>query len=201
MFSSFTFEQLILTRTLCKPLQTRCLSDATELLPLCNLLNANLLAFDQRGAGQSEGQLSFSIVDDLSAILESLSGGNRDVKVILWARGMATSIGVQYVMQQQEVMTKWERTAPARRMILRERHLQRQRRLEQALVQGNTDEEDVEDDKDEDDEEPPQYVKFLVLDSPFTSLKEVVLEAVQDIDIGELAGTAYCGVRRCGVVW
>lgn len=137
-------------------------------------------------------------MDDLTAILESLSGGNHDVKVILWARGMATSIGVQYVMRQQEEMTRWERTAPARRMVMRERRLQRQRERELALEQRKekqkeTQQEDKDEDGDDDDEEedeeeeePSQFVKFLILDSPFTSLKEVVLEAVASIDIGTL---------------
>jgi hypothetical protein len=117
-------------------------------------------------------------VEDLAAVLESLSGGNHAVKIILWARGMASSVGVQYVTQQQEAAIQWERTAPARRMMRRERHLRRQREREE---RGGVSEEEGEDDEEE--EGPAQYVKFLVLDSPFTSLKEVVLEAAQHIDM------------------
>jgi pimeloyl-ACP methyl ester carboxylesterase len=168
--------------------QSRCLSDATELLPLCNLLNANLLAFDQRGAGRSDGQLSFRIVEDLTSILQSLCGGNLDVKVILWARGMASYVGVQYVTQQQEAMAKWESTAPARRMMKREKALRKQQAREQLMKQLGSDHPDFDDDDDEDDEdgdddEPSQYVKFIVLDSPFTSLKSVVMETAKNIDM------------------
>mmetsp|Transcript_20448 Transcript_20448/g.37984 ORF Transcript_20448/g.37984 Transcript_20448/m.37984 type:complete len:536 (-) Transcript_20448:14-1621(-) len=162
---------------------SRCLSDATELLPLCNLLNANLLAFDQRGAGRSDGQLSFRLVEDLTSILESLCGGNQGVNVILWARGMSSYVAVQYVTQQQELLTKWTRTAPARRMIRRERQLQRQRELERAMKHGTDIEHSLDLDIEEEDKEPPQYVKFVVLDSPFTSLKDVVMEAAKNIDM------------------
>lgn len=122
-------------------------------------------------------------MEDLTAILEALIGSNQEVKVVLWARGMASSIAVEYVTQQQQEMTKWQRTAPARRMIRRDRILQ-SRKEHQAEHQRSGTECTEGDEEDEDEEEGPrQYVKFLVLDSPFTSLKEVVLEAAQQIDL------------------
>ena len=157
--------------------------DATELLPLCNLLNANLLSFDQRGSGKSDGHLSFRIADDLTAILESLGSGNRNVKVILWARGMASSVGIEYITRQQKNISEWNRTAPARRMVARERYLKRKKEKQKALELGEEVGDEMVDEEQEEDLSPPQYVKFLVLDSPYTSLKEVVLEATNQIDV------------------
>lgn len=174
-----------LINTLFFLMQTRSLCDATELLPLCNLLNANLLSFDQRGSGKSEGQLSFHSVNDLTAIIESLGGGNDGVKVILWARGMASSFGIQYVTKQQDIMKQWIRTAPARRMVAHDKRLRRQEEKQRSESESGEKLTVVVDEDDESDEEeaPSQYVKFLVLDSPYTSLKEVVLEATKHIDV------------------
>ena len=40
---------------------TRCLVDAKEVLPLCDVLGGSLLAFDLPGCGKSDGHLTFQM--------------------------------------------------------------------------------------------------------------------------------------------
>lgn len=127
---------------------TRSLCDATELLPLCNLLNANLVAFDQRGAGLSEGQLSFRIVEDLASILDILCA-DCELDVILWARGMASYIGVQYITQLMDTIEAQKVSSTPNSS-------------DNSII-GNR-------------------IKYVVLDTPFTSLKDVVLDIASRID-------------------
>ncbi len=86
--------------------------------------------------------------------------------------------GVQCALLQQEALVKWEKTALANRMAKTHQR------------SGG-----VTDAKNDSDnfllQQPKQYLKFLVLDSPFTSLKEVVLEAANHIDVLGIYNTCF----------
>eukprot|EP00602_Paraphysomonas_sp_CaronLab_P005806 CAMPEP_0185037390 /NCGR_PEP_ID=MMETSP1103-20130426/31725_1 /TAXON_ID=36769 /ORGANISM="Paraphysomonas bandaiensis, Strain Caron Lab Isolate" /LENGTH=402 /DNA_ID=CAMNT_0027575343 /DNA_START=102 /DNA_END=1307 /DNA_ORIENTATION=+ len=107
----------------------RALLDATEVLPLCNLLDANLLAFDMRGCGKSEGTLSLNMATFLGDIVQSMLENNPNLNVVIWSRGIATHVAIEYVSS--------------------------------ARLTSN--------------------VKFLVLDSPFTSVEDIVSNKASSI--------------------
>eukprot|EP00602_Paraphysomonas_sp_CaronLab_P002859 CAMPEP_0185029052 /NCGR_PEP_ID=MMETSP1103-20130426/15135_1 /TAXON_ID=36769 /ORGANISM="Paraphysomonas bandaiensis, Strain Caron Lab Isolate" /LENGTH=306 /DNA_ID=CAMNT_0027563665 /DNA_START=70 /DNA_END=991 /DNA_ORIENTATION=+ len=108
---------------------TRALVDAKEVLPFCNELGANLIAFDLPGCGKSGGHLSFSMVKDLSAVVDYIMERYEYNEVIIWARGMSTAIAIEYCSKLNL----------------------------------------------------PKYIKFVVLDSPFISVKQMVKDATQSV--------------------
>jgi pimeloyl-ACP methyl ester carboxylesterase len=107
----------------------RALVDATEILPLCNLLDANLLAFDMRGCGKSEGRLTLSLGKDVKDIVDLLIEKQPEIKIIIWARGISTYGSIDYASSQNI----------------------------------------------------PKNIKFMILDTPFTSIEDIVLDAATSI--------------------
>jgi hypothetical protein len=80
----------------------RSLVDALEVLPLAASLSASILSVDLPGCGQSKGQLSASMDKDIEHLLEwtkCLAGD--DVKVLIWARGLATAPAIALCAQPQ----------------------------------------------------------------------------------------------------
>jgi pimeloyl-ACP methyl ester carboxylesterase len=108
----------------------RSLADAVEILPICNLLKANLLAYDMRGCGKSAGSLSLLGSRDLSCIVKGMVQANPNLQVILWARGISTHMTIELLSSSQQSLPN---------------------------------------------------IKFVVLDSPFTSLDDVVSTAAAAI--------------------
>jgi pimeloyl-ACP methyl ester carboxylesterase len=116
--------------------------DAIEILPLCDLLNCNLLAFDGKGCGKSNGQYAFSNASELSFLLEHILKSNPHYEIILWGRGMGTNTVIEY--------------------------------LNYSTCSKN--------------------IKFVILDSPFTSLHDIVYHAATSIDTVGLGGAAVPAV-------
>lgn len=104
--------------------------DALELLPLCDILSANLFAFDCKGCGKSSGQYSLSNAYELSEIIQLFTQQNPSLEIILWGRGMGTNSVIE------------------------------------SLNLSNC----------------SKNIKFIVLDSPFTSLHDIVKNAAASID-------------------
>lgn len=106
--------------------------NAVELLPLCNLLGADLMSFDMRGCGKTEGSFSLNNAKDLAAVVKSLliKEKNNKVEIVLWARGISTYVAVEYASSKK--------------------------------LSPN--------------------VVFLVLDSPFTTVTDIVYEAASNIE-------------------
>ena len=75
---------------------TRSLMDAKEVLPVCTALGADLLGFDLPGCGKSEGALSFTMASDLGSIVTHARDVLGYMDVVVWARGMATAVAVEY---------------------------------------------------------------------------------------------------------
>lgn len=72
---------------------TRCLLDAKEVLPLCDVLGASLLAFDLPGCGKSEGFLSFQMTQDLHRVVKHATKELGFREIVLWARGLVGLLG------------------------------------------------------------------------------------------------------------
>jgi len=83
----------------------RCLVDALELLPLCKEVGASLVSFDLPGCGRSDGFLTKDLQLDIASVLEwvqvqnTMLPGRRNLEVIIWARGMATSPAIDFCHQ------------------------------------------------------------------------------------------------------
>lgn len=133
---------------------TRSLLDAKEVLPVCDAIGASLLAFDLPGCGRSSGKLSFEITQDLQLLIQHAVRELGYQEIILWARGMSTALAVEY-----------------------------------CTCSGNCPDQNT----NEDIEESPNdnsinaathinnVVKFVVLDSPFTSVKQMVIDGSKAI--------------------
>lgn len=76
---------------------TRASIDALEILPCCDALEASLFSFDFRGCGKSEGVLHASMEADLSLIVNNIICTVKPLNIIIWARGMATTVAIDYV--------------------------------------------------------------------------------------------------------
>lgn len=120
----------------------RAAPDAIEVLPLCDLLNCNLLTFDGKGCGKSNGQYAFSNAYELSYLIDYLLQRNSHYEIILWGRGMGTNTVMEY------------------------------------LNYSNS----------------SKNIKFIILDSPFTSLHDIVYNAATSIDTVGLGGTTVPAV-------
>lgn len=115
----------------------RALNEAIEVLPLAKRLRASVLGIDLPGCGKSEGSLNGDMDIDVEHLLEwaqCLAGD--DVKVVLWARGMATAPGITLA--------------------------QRLSKLRQTNA-GNP---------------LPYSITCMVLDSPFTSMEDLIKIAI-----------------------
>lgn len=119
---------------------TRSLVDAKEILPLCKLLGANLISFDLPGCGKSEGNLSFSMISDLSIVISHFLSTYHDCELIIWARGMSTALVIEYLNNLQKTQDEH----PEHSVTL-------------------------------------SIIKYIVLDSPFLSVKKMVADASQTI--------------------
>lgn len=76
---------------------TRNLSDASEVVPLCNHLDADLISFDLQGAGKSEGFLTPNSYKDILIVVQWIqSRAGNNVEILLWARGMSTAIAIDF---------------------------------------------------------------------------------------------------------
>lgn len=126
---------------------TRSLADAPEILPLCSLLGANLLSFDLPGCGKSQGNLSFSMVSDLAAIINYFTSTYPNCELVIWARGMSTALIIEYLNGLQGVQTE---------------NSEGDNRTAGDSVVAST-------------------IKYVVLDSPFLSVKKMVADASQTI--------------------
>jgi hypothetical protein len=116
--------------------------DAIEILPLCDLLNCNLLTFDGKGCGKSNGQYAFSNAYELSFLIEHILQYNSNYEIILWGRGMGTNTVIEYLNYSNY----------------------------------------------------SKNIKFVILDSPFTSLHDLVYHAATSIDTVGLGGTTVPAV-------
>jgi len=78
---------------------TRSLVDTAEIFAgIDQMENASILAFDQPGCGKSDGCLSGEVSKDLELIIEWIQCLiSPDVRIIIWARGMATAAAIEYV--------------------------------------------------------------------------------------------------------
>lgn len=70
---------------------TRSLADALELLPLCEALDASLLAFDLPGCGKSQGFITIPDCRVIQSVLEYALATFRPREVVLWSRGSASA--------------------------------------------------------------------------------------------------------------
>ena len=114
----------------------RAKSDATEVLPVCNILNANLMSYDIRGCGKSGGNLTLLGFRDLSEIIASMIKANPKLEIILWTRGISTHVSIELLSSGPPFLS---------------------------------------------------HIKFLVLDSPFTTFQEIV-------------SVAASAIHTCGIV-
>lgn len=118
----------------------RALVDAIELLPACNILDANLFSFDMPGCGKSDGCISLTNVKELSHIIDEIASKDNQLEIILWARGFSTFIAIEYASQRNV----------------------------------------------------HECVKFLVLDSPFTSVGDIVMHVATSTPvIGDVVPTVF----------
>lgn len=104
--------------------------DAIELLPLCDLIDSNLLTFDCKGCGKSGGQYTLSNSIDLADLINEIVHTKPDMEIILWGRGLGTNTVIEYLNFSSR----------------------------------------------------SKNIKFIVLDSPFTSLYDIVYKAASSID-------------------
>ena len=79
---------------------TRASVDATEVLPLCNSINADLLAFDLPGCGQSEGKLSFQMAKDIGNVMNCVLADSIRRDIIIWSRGMSCAPALEWILQR-----------------------------------------------------------------------------------------------------
>lgn len=79
---------------------TRSIVDAKEVLPLCHALQCSLLSFDLPGCGQSEGDLSFTMANDVNNFVTWLQVNTDVSEVILWARGMSCAPAIEFCSRQ-----------------------------------------------------------------------------------------------------
>jgi hypothetical protein len=86
---------------------TRNLSDALEVIPCCDALNAHLIGIDWPGAGNSEGVILPSMCIDLENLMEWIKcmlGENTEI--IFWARGLSTYVAMEYCAKYNSEHTK-----------------------------------------------------------------------------------------------
>jgi pimeloyl-ACP methyl ester carboxylesterase len=91
------------------PTNGRAAPDAIEILPLCEILNADLFTFDCRGCGKSSGQFSLTNAADLDFMishhLQTIAAATTPTttaltlnhELILWGRGMGTNSVIEYL--------------------------------------------------------------------------------------------------------
>jgi pimeloyl-ACP methyl ester carboxylesterase len=130
---------------------TRNLTDAMEILPLCARTGYGLLALDLPGHGKSK--LSYIapavMLEAINAAIERVMIEYNVSEFILWCRGMATAAGIEYCSVAAKTSTSI--FSFEKETLLNSEFSRR--------CKGR--------------------VKVLVLDTPFTSLKDVVDDAIQ----------------------
>lgn len=76
---------------------TSCLADAMEVIPVCDALNACIVAYDLRGHGRSDGDGMVDIRTNLEDLEKVIAWSrHKSNKMILWARGAATCVASRY---------------------------------------------------------------------------------------------------------
>jgi hypothetical protein len=110
---------------------SRSVVDATEVIPLASVMDANVLAYDLSGSGKSGGNISLSGVVQLEALILYLVASNPAIEILIWARAISTQLAIEYMSSFYS----------------------------------------------------SSHVKFLVLDTPFATVEDIVMEAATKIPL------------------
>ena len=84
---------------------TRSLADAVEVLPVCEGLDACLLAFDLPGAGKSPGELAFPDSHALQSVITWAIEHIQPSCFVIWSRGTACGSVFEYIAKYSDHMT------------------------------------------------------------------------------------------------
>lgn len=141
---------------------TRALIDASEVIPAASAFeNVSVAAFDLPGCGKSEGCLSGEVWKDLQLIIEWITCLIApDVRIILWARGMATAAAVEFISKGFPTSTTISKSTSSDRQSTSLKSVSSEKNI---VPLSST------------------LVKAAVLDSPFKSICEMISDAVSTL--------------------
>eukprot|EP01031_Cornospumella_fuschlensis_P028912 gene28912-34890_t len=157
----------------------RSLCDALEVLPVAAEVGASIVAMDLPGCGQSAGTLSGTMEADIALLVDwikCLEGS--DVRIIIWARGLATAPAIDYCasfcnstnartgteISVQGISEKGKENGGGWGWFKSSNSSNANSKKEQTGGES----------KGETASEQDRSVKCLILDSPFTGVKEMI---------------------------